>query len=191
MSTAYNVILSDGNRSILIPPLQVSENLVSIPLVGQDLSGYGNAIATAQLRMLENFSSTTPPTLPLVGQLWYDRGQSLLRVYSSAGDWEPVGEPAPESLNDLSDVTITNPQEGDYLQHRAGGWVNAPLELRFTDLTDTPSTLQARRYLRVNNDGTRIIFQEGIPAIDITGIFELNQLPLQAICQWLQNNCDL
>lgn len=191
MSIAYNVILSDGNQSILIPPLQVSENLVSIPLVGQDLSGYGDVIATAQLRMLENFSSLTPPDLPLVGQLWYDRGEELLKVQNPEGDWESVGEPAPEVLDDLSDVTITNPQDGDYLQRQGGEWVNAPLELRFTDLTDTPGSLQARRYLRVNNDGTRIILQEGIPAADITGTFNLNQLPLQQICQWLQNNCDI
>lgn len=189
--SAYRVILSDGNRSILIPPRQVSENIASIPLVGKDLAGYGNIIATAQLRMLENFASPTPPSSPLEGQLWFDKNSQQLRVYTVLGTWDNVGEPPPSTLNELDDVSISSPQEGDYLIRAATHWENQQLDVKFTDLPDTPVAYEARQFLRVKADETGLEFVEKIPAGDISGTFNINQMPLQQICDWLKNNCNL
>lgn len=77
---AYLVVLSDGTKSILIPPEQVTTNLASIPLMGRNYQGYGDEIATALLRSLENFANSTSPPVPLVGQLWYDTDNNTLKV---------------------------------------------------------------------------------------------------------------
>ena len=43
-------------------------------LIGKGYAGYGETIAENFLHLLENFSSGTAPTKPIVGQLWYDSG---------------------------------------------------------------------------------------------------------------------
>ena len=194
--SAYNIILSDGTQSILIPPRQVSENLATIPLVGRELSGYGNVIATAQLRMLENFASATPPGDqfvgqgdPLVGQIWYDKNDEQIKVYDSSEQWVPVAEPAPEELNDLTDVNLTSPAQGEFLRYISGEWINSSFSLDFTQLTDTPSNRVRNSFLRVNDSGTALQWVSRVPTSDIEGAFPLSLLPLQEICDWLKENC--
>jgi microcystin-dependent protein len=41
--------------------------------------------------MLENFASPTAPSTPVQGQLWYDNGVGLLKVYDGAGNWNAAG----------------------------------------------------------------------------------------------------
>lgn len=187
--SAYNIILSDGTQSILIPPRQVSENLASIPLVGRELSGYGNIIATAQLRMLENFASATSPDDPLVGQLWYDKNTEEIKVYDTSEQWVTVAEPPPEELDDLTDVNLTSPSQGQFLRYLSGEWQNTTFTLDFTDLTDTPSNRVRNSFLRVNESGTALTWVSGIPTSTIEGVFPLSLLPLQDICDWLKENC--
>lgn len=187
--SAYNIILTDGTQSILIPPRQVSENLASIPLVGRELSGYGNVIATAQLRMIENFASATSPNDPLIGQLWYDKNDQEIKVYDTSEQWVSVAEPPPEELNDLTDVTIASPAEGEFLRYVSGQWQNETFTQDFTDLTDTPNSLVRNSYLRVNDSGTALTWVSGIPTSSIEGVFPLSLLPLQEICDWLKENC--
>lgn len=187
--SAYNIILSDGTQSILIPPRQVSENLASIPLVGRELSGYGNIIATAQLRMIENFASPISPSNPLVGQIWFDKTSEEIKVYDTSEQWVPVAEPPPEELNDLTDVTLTSPSQGEFLRYISGEWQNSGFTLDFTQLTDTPSNRVRNSFLRVNDSGTALIWVSGIPTSSIDGVFPLSRLPLQEICDWLKENC--
>lgn len=187
--SAYNIILTDGTQSILIPPRQVSENLASIPLVGRELSGYGNVIATAQLRMLENFASTTSPSNPLVGQIWYDKNDQEIKVRNGSSQWVSVAEPAPDELDDLTDVTIASPVQGEFLRYVSGQWQNETFTQDFTDLTDTPNNLVRNSYLQVNESGTALIWVSGIPTSSIEGTFPLSLLPLQEICDWLKENC--
>lgn len=187
--TAYNVILSDGLKNILIPPRQVSENLASIPLLGRDVAGYGDVIATAQLRMLENFASPTAPTLPLDGQLWFDKNVNQVKVYTTTDGWQTVAEPAPETLDDLTDVTITAPSSGEFLRYDSGVWKNLAYEPSFLDLTDTPNQHLSRAFLRVNQAGTELVYISKIPAADITGVFDISQMPLDELCQWLRDVC--
>lgn len=187
---AYNVILSDGLRNILIPPRQVNENLASIPLLGRDVAGYGDIIATAQLRMLENFAAPTAPDLPLPGQLWYDKSAEEIKVYDG-DNWQSVTEPAPETLGELTDVEISGATSDQFLRFIDGAWRNSTFAPGFTDLTDTPNSYANRQnnYLRVNSGETALRFIEKIPAADITGVFDINQIPLDELCDWLQNVC--
>jgi hypothetical protein len=51
-------------------------------LVGENYAGYGQFLDTNFIRLLENGSNTTAPGAPLEGQLWWDSGSSLLKVYN-------------------------------------------------------------------------------------------------------------
>jgi hypothetical protein len=44
----------------------------NLSFVGRNYSGYGEIINENLLKLLENFSNTTPPSRPLMGQLWFD-----------------------------------------------------------------------------------------------------------------------
>ena len=61
-----------------------------LSLIGKGYSGYGETIAENFLHILENFSDTTAPTKPIKGQLWFDSGETRLKVYSGT-TWGPLG----------------------------------------------------------------------------------------------------
>jgi hypothetical protein len=82
-----------------------NEELIALP---------PSALGATELGELSDVDLSTPPT----------DGQAL--VYNDTADaWEPgtvsVGSIA---LGDLSNVTLTDPQEGDILRRRSGVWVN-------------------------------------------------------------------
>ncbi len=179
---AYNVILTDGSGNIVIPLKQVSTNLASIPLVGREHSGYGQAIATAQIRMLENFANTTSPPNPLIGQLWYDKGQQRLKVYDTTVS--PVWRPLPVTLSELEDVDTPSPGQDQILRYDAidEQWLASDEATagvnRFTELLDTPGTaLQPNAFLRVNPLGSQIQYINTIPAAQISGTLNVANIP--------------
>lgn len=81
------------------PPFTVSERstnktATSLSLFGKYNISYGEDLQTNLVRLLENFSRNVPPSNPTVGQLWFDTGTRLLKVYtpSSTGNvWSAVG----------------------------------------------------------------------------------------------------
>jgi len=58
-------------------------NIFSLKLVGKNVTNYGQVFAENSLRHLENFASPLAPTpnTTLVGQVWYDTTEKVLRVY--------------------------------------------------------------------------------------------------------------
>ena len=88
---AYNITLSNGSTIVTIPE-GVIYNTYSVPLIGQNTTAYGDDVATAFLRGLENFAYSTPPdtnpnipgSVKLTGQLWYDTGNAELNVWNGS-----------------------------------------------------------------------------------------------------------
>lgn len=186
---AYNVILTDGSGNIVIPLKQVSTNLVSIPLVGREHSGYGQAIATAQIHMLENFANTTSPTNPLTGQLWYDKSEDKLKVYDSttSPNWRSLAS----TLNDLTDVNTPTPTLNHVLRYDGSQWISSAESAggvsSYTQLNDTPSSaLQANSFLRVNSLGDEISYISSIPADTISGTLADARIPSNIVRDTVQ-----
>ena len=50
-------------------------------LIGKNYAGYGQFLDDNFVHLLENSSNTTAPSAPLTGQLWWDSGANLLKVY--------------------------------------------------------------------------------------------------------------
>jgi hypothetical protein len=49
-------------------------------LVGKNYAGYGEFLDENFIHLLENSASTTSPSAPLIGQLWWDKSANLLKV---------------------------------------------------------------------------------------------------------------
>jgi hypothetical protein len=95
------------------PPFAISERSTnktstSLSLFGKYSITYGEDLQTNLVRLLENFSRNVPPTNPTVGQLWFDTGTRLLKVFtpSSTGNvWTAVGSGGSGSTPTLSLAT--------------------------------------------------------------------------------------
>lgn len=94
----YNIYLTSND---ITPFLVVSDttidNSTSLGFVGRQKLGYGQTQDQNFLTLLENSANSTSPTSPLVGQLWYDEANAVLKVCSVNGVspvWSLVGAPA-------------------------------------------------------------------------------------------------
>ena len=165
---AYQVNKTDGTIVATVADGQIDTLSTDLTLIGKNYSGFGEALNENFVKLLENFSSTTQPTNPIKGQIWFDGTENKLKVYSGTA-FVPV-----------SSATISNTQPstlgvGDL-------WFNnIDKQLYFFDGTDTIllgpdySELQGLSGLRVSSildslNQTRVItslYNNGI----LLGIF--------------------
>jgi hypothetical protein len=80
---AYTINLTDGNVFATIADGTVNTSS-SMILVGKNYAGYGEFLDENFIHLLENGSNTTAPAAPLTGQLWWDKTNSLLKVYNGS-----------------------------------------------------------------------------------------------------------
>jgi hypothetical protein len=85
----YIVTTTSGTAIATIPDNTVNTTTTSITLVGKNYAGYGAFLNENYVKMLENFSNSIAPTAPLVGQLWYDSTNTLLKVWTGS-QWKPM-----------------------------------------------------------------------------------------------------
>jgi len=78
---AYTINLTDGTIFATIADGTINTQS-SMVLVGKNYAGYGEFLDENFIHLLENSSNTTAPGAPLEGQLWWDSGNSLLKVYN-------------------------------------------------------------------------------------------------------------
>ena len=75
-----------------------------ISFIGKGYAGYGEVIAENFLALLENFSNSSAPAKPITGQLWYDSGESRLKVYTGSA-FVPSGGNVPYQSSAPSSIT--------------------------------------------------------------------------------------
>ena len=80
---AYTINLTDGTIFATIADGTINTSS-SMTLVGKNYAGYGEFLDENFIHLLENSSNTTAPGAPLEGQLWWDSGNSLLKVYNGS-----------------------------------------------------------------------------------------------------------
>lgn len=78
---AYTIRLTNGSTLTTIADGTVNTTSTDLILVGKNYAGYGAFLNENYVALLENFSSGTAPTTPLVGQIWWDT-QGNLKVYN-------------------------------------------------------------------------------------------------------------
>lgn len=78
---SYVINLTDGTIFAVVQDGTINTDS-SMTLVGQNYDDYGQFINENYIHLLENSADNTPPPEPLTGQLWWDKGNSLLKVYT-------------------------------------------------------------------------------------------------------------
>lgn len=74
-------ILNKTNGAKLVTLGDASiDTTTSLTLVGRNYAGYGEAVNENFIKLLENFSNSTPPPRPIQGQLWFDSTTKQLSV---------------------------------------------------------------------------------------------------------------
>jgi hypothetical protein len=80
---AYTINLTDGTVFATIADGTVNTSS-SMILVGKNYAGYGEFLDENFIHLLENGANTTAPSAPLIGQLWWDKANTLLKVYNGS-----------------------------------------------------------------------------------------------------------
>lgn len=78
---SYKLNKTDGTLLIDLVDGSLDTTTTSIGLIGKNYSGFGETLNENMIKMLENFASTSAPSVPLKGQLWYDSTQGRIKVY--------------------------------------------------------------------------------------------------------------
>lgn len=80
----YIINLTNSTPLVTVADGTAELGVADIALIGRNFSGYGEYINENLIHMLENFSRSTAPQRPLVGQLWYDASTNpgTLKVYT-------------------------------------------------------------------------------------------------------------
>ena len=102
---AYTINKTDGSLLATITDGTI-DNTSSLTLFGKSYSGFGGLLNENLVKLLENQSSTSAPTTPLKGELWYDTNNSALKVYDGTA-FKPAGG------SKSSATAPTTPGEGD------------------------------------------------------------------------------
>ena len=86
---AYTINKTDGTVVATITDGTIN-NSTSLTLFGKSYSGFGEALNENLVKLLENSSSSSAPTAPLKGELWYDSASASLKVYDGSA-FKPTG----------------------------------------------------------------------------------------------------
>lgn len=83
------VITVGGGSNIILPP-GITKIVGGVELVGHGTRAWGEGYAQNTVDLTQQFASATAPIAPILGQLWYDVGVSLTKVWNGSS-WVQVG----------------------------------------------------------------------------------------------------
>ena len=104
---AYVINLTDGTTFATIADGTVNTSS-SMILVGKNYAGYGEFLDENFIHLLENSASTTAPSAPLIGQLWWDKSANLLKVNFNGNPstgWKTISAATASASAPTSNVT--------------------------------------------------------------------------------------
>ena len=110
---AYTINKTDGTVVTTIVDGTV-DNSTSLQLFGKSFSGFGEGLNENLVKLLENSASTSAPTAPLKGELWFDTNVNRIKVYDGSqfqitgGAISQASEPTSPSAGDLFHDTDTD-----------------------------------------------------------------------------------
>ena len=100
---AYTINLTDGTVFATITDGTINTSS-SMTLVGKNYAGYGEFLDENFIHLLESNANTTAPSTPLTGQLWWDKTNTLLKVYTGTG-FKNIGSATASASAPTSNVT--------------------------------------------------------------------------------------
>lgn len=100
---AYTINLTNGTILTTVADGTVNSTSSSLVLIGKNYAGYGDFLNENFAHLLENFASSTAPTTPLSGQLWWDSAGNL-KVYTGS-IWRTLSTVTSSNTAPTSSVT--------------------------------------------------------------------------------------
>jgi hypothetical protein len=178
---SYTINLTDGALFATIADGTINTSS-SMTLVGKNYAGYGQFLDTNFIHLLENASNTTAPGSPLTGQLWWDSGNGLMKVYTGTA-WKTISSATSSSTAPTGNVTgdlwydTVNQQLNVWTgtawllvgpQFTAGQGTTGAIAATITDNTAVTHTVIE---LYVNDDIVGIVSKDATftPAVAISG----------------------
>lgn len=77
----YLINKTDGSLLAELADSSINQTVTDLTLIGKNVTGYGEYINENFVKLLENFSSATPPNNPILGQIWYDSIENRIKIY--------------------------------------------------------------------------------------------------------------
>ena len=99
---AYTINKTDGTVFASVADGTVNTSS-SMTIIGKNYAGYGEFLGENFIKMLENSANSTAPSAPLRGQMWFDTGNGLLKVYNGT-TWKNLGAATASSSQPSSNV---------------------------------------------------------------------------------------
>jgi hypothetical protein len=103
---AYKINNTFGTLLVTLADGTIDTATTDLTLIGKGYAGFGEKLNENLVKLLENFNNTTAPSNKVQGQLWYDKTNNQLNVYTGS-KFKPVGS----STN--STTAPTNAVQGD------------------------------------------------------------------------------
>ena len=112
---AYTINKTDGTVVATVND-GVLDTTTSLSLIGRNYQSYGEPFNENLVKLLENSSSASAPSAPLEGELWWDKTNDRLKVYTGNA-WVNVGveSSASEPTTGLSTGMLWNDTTNDQL----------------------------------------------------------------------------
>jgi hypothetical protein len=87
---AYKINNTFGTLLVTLADGTIDTATTDLTLIGKGYAGFGEALNENLVKIVENFNNTSAPSNKIQGQLWFDKTNKQLNVYSGA-KWKPVG----------------------------------------------------------------------------------------------------
>ena len=87
---AYKINNTFGTLLVTLADGTIDVATTDLTLIGKGYAGFGEKLNENLVKLLENFNNTSAPNNKIQGQLWYDKTNNQLNVYTGS-KFKPVG----------------------------------------------------------------------------------------------------
>ena len=87
---AYKINNTFGTLLVTLADGTIDVATTDLTLIGKGYAGFGEKLNENLVKLLENFNNTTTPANKVQGQMWYDKTNNQINVYTGS-KWKPVG----------------------------------------------------------------------------------------------------
>src|SRR6056300_1401528 len=102
---SYQINKTNGELLTELVDGSIDISSTDLTLVGRNYKGYGEAFNENFVSLLENFASTSAPSNPLKGQLWFDTSDDRLKIYDGTS-FRTAGGPIVSPNQPTNQVTV-------------------------------------------------------------------------------------
>jgi hypothetical protein len=101
---AYKINNTFGTLLVTLADGTIDVATTDLTLIGKGYAGFGEKLNENLVKLLENFNNTSAPDHKQQGQLWYDKTNNQINVYTGS-KWKPVGSTSNSATAPTNAVT--------------------------------------------------------------------------------------